>query len=113
MDKATIRELGGPGREPVKVRRCDVVREASAPSGWAARGITTSGALVRVPVPGATLDGVALEVPNAEAQRRLAPESSVWNPGDPTKPAPAAVAVPEAPAEAPAAPAPKRATRAK
>jgi len=108
----TTQDLGGPGREPVKVHRCDVVPEASSPSGYVARGLRTDGSIVRVPIPGATLDGVLLDLPGPERRRDLAPESSVWSPGEP-KPAAGEIQAAEvAPRSLPAAAA-RRSTRAK
>lgn len=70
----------------VEVTRCEVVRDPSSPTGWFARGVTTRGGLVRFVVPGAQLDGVALTVPDADGQRKLAAESTPWEPGK-SKPA--------------------------
>lgn len=91
-------KLGGPGRLDVVVSRAEVVRDGST---YLVRGLTADGRLVRVPLPGATLDGVAVPIPDPETQRRMAAESTVWEPG---KPKPKAG---DAPATAPAAAAPK------
>lgn len=98
----TLRLIGQDGTI-VEVTRCEVVREPSSPTGWVARGVTPRGALARFVVPGATLDGVPLKVPGAEAQRAAAPESGPAKPGEPkgAGKAPRLPAMPPAPPPAP------------
>lgn len=87
MAKPRTFTLGGPGRAPATVVSVEVVR---LDGGYAARGITPAGSLVRVPIPGATVDGKPVPPPTPDEQRDLAAERSPIAPGEP-KPAPAEV----------------------
>jgi len=80
MAKARTFTLGGPGRAPASVVRVEVVR---GEVGYLARGITPAGSLVRVPIPGATIDGKPIPLPSPDEQRDLAAERSPIAPGKP------------------------------
>lgn len=80
MAKVRTFTLGGPGRAPASVASVDVVR---GEAGHFARGITPAGSLVRVPIPGATIDGKPIPVPSPDEQRNLSPERSPIAPGKP------------------------------
>lgn len=83
MAKAHTFVLGGPGRAPTSVVSVDVVR---GEAGYFARGITPAGSLVRVPIPGATIDGKPIPLPTPDQQRDLSPERSPIAPGKPKAP---------------------------
>lgn len=80
MAKVRTFTLAGPGRAPAAVASVEVVR---GEAGYFARGITPAGSLVRVPIPGATVDGKPVPIPTPDEQRDLAPERSPINPGKP------------------------------
>jgi hypothetical protein len=70
-------KIGGPGREAVEVDAWAVRPNPGERGAFVVQGIDRRGGrVVRVPIPGATVDGQAVPVPTPEEQRALASEAT-------------------------------------
>lgn len=74
MAKAKYR-IEGPGREPVEVDAYAVRPNPGERGAFVVQGIDRTGRAFRVPIPGATVNGKAVEAPTPDEQRAAAPEA--------------------------------------
>lgn len=75
-------KLAGASGQAVECRTVELARETSARGGYVVRGITSQGAIVRVPIGEAKLDGKPVTL-SAAQKWDLAPERTPIEPGAP------------------------------
>lgn len=76
-------KLSGATGQAIECRTVEVVREPSARGGYVVRGVTSQGALVRVPLADAKIDGKPVPPLTAEEKWNLAVERPPIVPGKP------------------------------